>query len=454
MTGLADMEELIASVPERDIKTYLREAFICYGAGAYRGCIVLVHIALFEGLRMKLHAVASSNAAARGVLIVIEPDATAQKVFEQKLIDQMRTHAIITQLEADILVQLNKQRNKAAHPSGHLVTAEEARFVFSEAIKKFLSQPIRQTSVLVDAIIGHLPDPNFFPSSMMPDIALVVDQETENLDQMAMPELLVKLAIVHGGADQIASANAAKFVLALASRKTPATRASIVKKFVTPKSSNDANAEALTALVTTDPEILSALTPTDKMRISALLLKNAEAVGRTALYQEVRNPAQAFASMVVVLGETAVLTDYKPFSDWVLANSPAAPAFVAAVATSSTFLARLKEQYRARASSSDFGVANGFAAVLPSLDAALAQVSTDEEALRMFASVVRAAGNNAFGALDLANSQFNALPALKAKAITAYGGGPSTLNSALTAEGYCAGAEKFGTKYLGLPEAT
>ena len=34
MVGLTDMEELISSVPEKDIATYLREAFICYGAGA------------------------------------------------------------------------------------------------------------------------------------------------------------------------------------------------------------------------------------------------------------------------------------------------------------------------------------------------------------------------------------------------------------------------------------
>ena len=35
------MEELIATVPEKDIASYLREAMVCYGAAAYRGCIVL-----------------------------------------------------------------------------------------------------------------------------------------------------------------------------------------------------------------------------------------------------------------------------------------------------------------------------------------------------------------------------------------------------------------------------
>ena len=448
MAGLTDMEELIASVPEKDIATYLREAFVCYGAGAYRGCIVLVHTALFEGLRMKLHAVSSSNAAAKAVLSVIEPDAAAQKVFEQKLIDQMRTNAIITQLESDILVQLNKQRNKAAHPSGHLVTAEEARYVFSEAVQKFLSQPIRQTSVLVDAIVARLPDPNFFPSSMMPDIALVVDQETENLDNAAMPELLAKIAGLHGSTDQTASANAVKFVLALTGRKQPATRATIVKRFVTPKSTSDANAEAITALVTTDPEILTALTPADKMRVSALLLKNAETVGKTALYQELRNPAHALASMVGVLGEAAVLAEYKAFADYVLATAPAAPAFATALATSPTLLGSLQDQYRTRAGHSDFGTANSFASVLPSLDDALALVSTDVEALRMLASVVRAAGYGAFGALDLANKRFDSLPKLKAKAFNAYTGDLSAVDGALAAAYYNSGAATFRADYL------
>lgn len=450
MTGLTDMEELIASVPERDIATYLREAFVCYGAGAYRGCIVLVHTALFEGLRMKLHAAAPSNAAARSVLAVIEPDAAAQKVFEQKLIDQMRVNSIITQLEADILVQLNKQRNKAAHPSGHLVTAEEARFVFSEAVKKFLSQPIRQTSVLVDAIIARLSDPNLFPSSMMPDIALVVDHETENLDPAAMPELIAKLATAHGGADPKTSTNAQRVVLALARRKDAETRVSVVKRFVAPKSSNDANAEVITALVTTDPEILPALTAADRLRVSALLVKNAAAV-KTTLYQELRNPAQALASMVETLGEAAVLAGYKPFVDAVLAHAPGAPNFVQALAGAPTLLASLQTIYRDRASHSDFTVANAFAGLLPGLDAALAQVSTDEEALKMLASVVRAAGYGAYGALDLTNNEFRALPALKAKATALYAANPAMVAPALGASGYHSGAAAFGTTYLGMP---
>lgn len=123
MAGLSDMEELLGTVAERDIRDYLREAMVCYGAGAYRGCVVLVHTALFEGLRTRLLALAPVNAVAKSVSQEIEPLASNQKVFELLMVQKMKAAAIITQLEADILEQLNKQRNKAAHPSGHKVLA-------------------------------------------------------------------------------------------------------------------------------------------------------------------------------------------------------------------------------------------------------------------------------------------------------------------------------------------
>ena len=156
MVGLSDMEELIASVPEKAVADYLREAFACYGTGAYRACIVLTHIALFDGLRIKIKNLAPVNKIAKQVSDAVEPLAEAQKVFETPLIHQLKGAGLITELEAKRLEQLNDQRNKAAHPSGHSVTAEEARFVFSEAIQKFLSKPIRHTTFLVDDIISQI----------------------------------------------------------------------------------------------------------------------------------------------------------------------------------------------------------------------------------------------------------------------------------------------------------
>ena len=72
MAGLTDMEELLGRVSNPEINSYLREAFVCYGAGAYRACIVLTANALFEDLRQKTKAVASINADAKAISAEIE----------------------------------------------------------------------------------------------------------------------------------------------------------------------------------------------------------------------------------------------------------------------------------------------------------------------------------------------------------------------------------------------
>lgn len=417
MVGLTDMEELIANVPEKDTADYLREAFICYGAGAYRGCVVLTHTALFEGLRAKLHGVAAVNSKAKAVLKIIEPLASAQKVFESKLIDEMRAGAIITQLEANILEQLNKQRNKAAHPSGHLVTAEEARFVFSEAIQKFLSKPIRQTSVLVDAIVARLAEPNFFPGVTLSDIKLVVDEETENLDDLGLPQLVAKLAGLLDSGDATAVRNAGRFLLALAGRKDPKLRESIIKSGIAPKATTDKHTTLITQLVSADPVILDEAPLATKARIAALLLNGGKSVGVSAPYAELRNPAHVLASAVKELGETFLLANYKDFTDWVIEQAPTAPEFISTLSGATTLFSRLQLRYREQAGHSQFTESNAFAGVLPGMDAALGASVSDEEAFSLLAAVAKGADWGAYTPIALRDARFQVLPALRAKAL-------------------------------------
>ncbi|MBR1366346.1 hypothetical protein [Bradyrhizobium ottawaense] len=435
MAGLTDMEELIATVPEKDIASYLREAMVCYGAGAYRGCIVLTHISLFEGLRQKLLALAPVNAVARTVLAVIEPLAASQKVFELTMIQQMKGAGIITQLESDILEQLNRQRNKAAHPSGHFVTPEEARFVFSEAIQKFLSRPIRTTSVAVSGIIAKIAGPNFFPSVMMPDINAVTQQETQPLDPAGMPQLVAKLVEVLEGTDPVSMRNAGLFLLSLASRHDLDTRATIVKGFIDPKATNDVHAENIAMLIAVDPSLLVALSPATRMRVEGLLLKNANTVGTGVPFTELRNPAHVLASCVSVLGEAFMIANYKQFADWVISKVPYSPEFVRSLKTSPTLLKTLADQYFKRASHSQFDVSNPFAAALPAMDSALAEVLSDEDAFRMVAAVVMGAYWNGYGPMEIANGKFASMPAVKAKAAAFVTANPTAAQTAISSFG-------------------
>jgi hypothetical protein len=410
------MEELIAMVSDNDVADYLREALACYGAGAHRACIVLSHIALFDGLRRKVKALAPVNAVAKSVSDEIEPLAASQKVFELALIHKLKGADIITQLEAQLLEQLNNQRNKAAHPSGHVVTAEEARFVFSETIQKFLKAPIRETSYVVDQVIGKIAEQNFFPSSKLSDIEAVVDQEIANLDKMAMPFLIAKLVQAWEGTDTAAKKNAKNFLLALASKRNPDFRTLIVKKLIDPKSSNDKNAEFFSCLATCDPEILTSLETGTKLRYRALLLKNAEAQDVLIPYQELRNPAHVLGACLKVIGEDFMLTEMKDFTDWVVAKSPYAPEFIAAISGTPMIFADVFAGYLANAASANWDKSNRFAYAAPVMDGPLAAAVTDEQAFRLLAAIVRGAEHNGFGPMELANGAFKSLPDLEVKA--------------------------------------
>jgi hypothetical protein len=447
MAGLTDMEELIETVRERDIASYLREAMVCYGAGAYRGCVVLTHIALFEGLRQKLLALAPVNSVAKAVSAMIEPLAATQKVFELTLVHQMKAVAIITQLEADILEQLNRQRNKAAHPSGHVVTAEEARFVFSEAIQKFLSQPIRQTSVLVASIITRISGPNFFPSARISDINAVAQEETRTLDPAAMPQIVAKLVEIVEGFDPVAARNATLFLVSLAGRGESSTRETIVKGFLDAKSANDAHGELVAMLISSDPMLLLSLTPATRIRVEALLLKNANSTGIMVPYAELRNPAHVLGASVAVLGEAFMTSHYKRFVDWVIDEAPYAPEFISAIKTSPALMGELLDRYLAHASHSQWDQSNPFAAALPAMDGALAVALSDEDAFRIVAAVARGADWNGFGPMELANGKFTSVPALKAKAVAFAAANPTSAAAVVTSFGLHIGLPAFVSKY-------
>jgi hypothetical protein len=211
------------------------------------------------------------------------------------------------------------------------VTAEEARYVFSEVIQKFLSQPIRQTSYIVDQIIAKIDDRNFFPTTILNDMKAVVDQETENLDKKAMPFLIAKLVQALTSFPTAARSNAEGFFLVFASKRDPEIRTSLVKMLINPKSSDNENAGFFSQLATCDPEILRSIGAGTRLRYQSLLLKNAGAFEVAHPYRALGNPAHVLGACVQTIGEDFMLNEMAEFTDWVVSNSPYAPEFISQI---------------------------------------------------------------------------------------------------------------------------
>ena len=171
---LTDMEELIGGIVSSEARDYMSESLKCYQAGAFRACVVLSYIALFDDLRRKLAPLAVLNSKAKAIHEDIEKKAKDQEVFESLLADKLFSVDMIDagqKTKLDIIIKL---RNKAAHPSRIHASAEEARFVFFETINKFLSQPQLQTTQAADAILLALTEGNFFPTTLVADFRDIV----------------------------------------------------------------------------------------------------------------------------------------------------------------------------------------------------------------------------------------------------------------------------------------
>jgi len=191
--GLSDMEELLSRINNKALVDYMREALGCYHVNAYRTCIVLSYITLFDDLSQKLQELAKTNATAKTIADEVKKRQHDQKIFESYMVDRLKTEKLITGGEAAILEQVRGCRNRAAHPSGIHASPEEAWFVFFEVIDKFLSKPLLLTTQAVDTLMIRLNNANFFPTKNINEIQDIVSEELENLHNSVFPYLIQEL---------------------------------------------------------------------------------------------------------------------------------------------------------------------------------------------------------------------------------------------------------------------
>jgi len=99
---------------------------------------VIAALALFDDLKRKVNELAPINSAARTLNDEIGRRAAAQEIYENYLSDQLASIGVISVLEKGILDRIRDHRNKAAHPSGHNPSAEEARYVIHEVVTIYI----------------------------------------------------------------------------------------------------------------------------------------------------------------------------------------------------------------------------------------------------------------------------------------------------------------------------
>lgn len=162
--GLVDLDELALRCRDEKAKEFIREAVLCYKAGAYRSCVVATwNAVVFDFLHKLRELELSGDKNAKKVLEKFEiirsgGEAKLKEAldFERSVLDVAATEfELLTPLEKEDLSRLHVDRNRCAHPSmqsediPYVPTAELARTHLRSAVEILLErEPVQGVAAL------------------------------------------------------------------------------------------------------------------------------------------------------------------------------------------------------------------------------------------------------------------------------------------------------------------
>lgn len=411
MAGLTDMEELLSEISNKDFVDYMREAIACYNGGAYRGCIVMSYIALFDDIREKLGELAKVNSDAKKIWKDVENRVGDQEVFESYMADQLKAKGLLEEKKYQRLNLIRDLRNKAAHPSGVHASAEEARFVFRVVILEFLAEGLLKTTHAVDALVEELKNSNFFPTSKIADIEAIVEDELNKLHEKAYPYLVKQLLGARSDSVLTIAQNSERFLVGMALLKSEDVRDLLRKKVIVRCCVDEDNAAFIGRMVSADASVLKGLGAKDHSRVCKLLVDHTK-ISKTGLTSKLSHPAKQMGSMAGSISESSILKNYSSFFDEVSKRYPYSPVFFEALEGKEKIVDRLVAWWKKNAGSSSFDVANKFAGSIQEIDLAVGNILDDQDAFEIVVAVKEAADWNAFEAKSLIKSKFSDAPKL------------------------------------------
>lgn len=415
MARLYDMEELVGQVIDEDVKQYMREALTCYMTGAYRATIVLTYIALFDDIFKKLEQLAKVNKVANKIFTSSSKKRQEQEVFEYDLIISLKSTGLMSEMEATFFDILRQLRNKSAHPSGHLPSAEEARFIFYEAISRFLSKPILSTKTIVEQIMSRMSESNFFHSEDVGVMAKVARKELSNIHPEAMPFLISKL--VDSLNNQEKQSNSRKLLCSMAfSPPTENTLAQLREKVIEAKASDPEYYEVICELFSSNGDLYKELHEVSYGRINNLLSETVKKTGLQIQYDFLLHPITVFESLLRSSAPKEIIEKNESSLNMLLEKFLYSSYLIEALKEYVLVRGQIGKKLTDNAGSNDFETANNFAKKIYNLDKVISENYTDRFCFRLLSSVLKASNSGAFSSESLIKTKFNSLPCIKEKA--------------------------------------
>lgn len=413
MSHLHDMEELVDSIQDNQVKNYMEEALSCYMARAYRACIVLTYIALFDDIVKKLGELGKINRKARKIYDEAQKKMNAQNVYESYLIDQLKSNSLLPSLDSAFLEILRVLRNKSAHPSGHNASAEEARFIFFEAIDRFLSKPILSTTQLVDDILSRLDEKHFFPLTDIIKISEVVETEIKSIHYEAFPYLIDKFLEKSLSSNSDTSKNAIFFLTGLAYLKNSEISQYLRECIIESKCSNSNYSQLIMQVISANGSLALDLRPVTYERLKSIISEKIRTVDSSLRHTKLSHPSKVIRSIVEHNSESFVLNMFEKQLVELFKDNIFGIGLFHDISNSPEIIKLYLEEVYEQAGSYDFTTANHFSNGISNLDSYLSKFLEGEQVFLIICNIHKAARNGAFDAESIRDSKFSTIPKLK-----------------------------------------
>lgn len=418
MAKLRDMEELIEEIVDVNMKSYMREALTCYMTDAFRACIVLSFIAIFEDIYAKLDGLAKTNSTARDIHNQIKKQRDEQKVFESDLLTRLKAAQIISELDADFLDVLRKLRNKAAHPSGHKPTAEEARYVFAETIDRFLAKPVLSTTQIADQIIKKLTHAYIFPTVFITDHAKIANLDVKTLHEDGYQYLISKLLIAFTDVNEQTKINARRYILGLTfSPLNNKVLEQIKKQVIEAGSTDEKNRDLLMSCISSNSSTLLGLEKIVYVRLNAMLEQTIKNTTPADQPNKLTHPVSVLLS-IIKSGEEVALANFEKNITSIINKYKLNELLLKTAQKHEWARKIIVNSIFEEAGSDQYDTANKFADTAYSHDTALSEFLVESECFELLTRIYKAAETGAFSSIRLRDSKFKQLSSVKDRAMS------------------------------------
>jgi hypothetical protein len=417
MAQMTDFEELVAKIKNPLLKDYMKEAMSCYFAGAYRGCIVMSYISLFDDLTEKLGAMRDVNSDAKAIFIEVEKRKASQDVYENYLLEQLASKALISELDRTTINLVRERRNKSAHPSGHHPSAEEARYIFFEVVDKFLSKEKLEAKHAVDEMIIRFGNQNFFISSIIKDTEKVVSHEISQLHPQVYPYLIIRAFQEFKDSEGIVSKNASYFLDGLACLDEGEINNLLVKHVIEKGLDGDQTRHKCLSIISSNPNLIKKLEGIHKTRFDALLNSGLEEMKFGEMSTQMNHPSVILRRCIETLGFEFVKEHYANLLETIVDKLPFRPGVIELAVKDPDLKERLITKLKQKAGSHIFDTANSFIDRFFDIEEKATQLLSGAECLELTCEIIKAASNGAWRSSEIIENKFSEYKLLKIKVL-------------------------------------